>query len=98
MESSILFIITSVALGLVLMGVSLAVFLMKENPSKGLEWVVSGIFAMGAAFASAGLIGSLSFSNGVWVAGGGFAVLLLFVLFSPFKGVKKLIEIKDSKE
>ena len=50
---------------------------------------------MGAAFTSGGLAGSFEIVTGGWVAGGGFAVLVLFVRFSPLGGVKKLVDSKN---
>ena len=101
MGTSTLLIILSVALGSIFMGVALAVVLIKDEISPGVAYVVRGIFSMGTGFASAGILGTITFNGPVLgvtiIATGSLAVTAMFWLLGPTIGLRNIIAMQNVK-
>lgn len=95
LKPSAVAVIASVAMGTVLLGVSLAVLLLRDQLSPELALVTRGMFALGAGGVSGGILGTIEVGGGFGKftvkALGPIAITVLFYLASPVAVLQRYI-------
>ena len=96
------FLIASIAFGSVLLGIALAVVLIRDDLSDRAFWVVRLIASLGTGFVSAGILGPLEIDGTIAKvmvkAGGPSALTIMVYFFNPPATVSQYLRATPGRD